>query len=96
MPSHALRNLDTPAVRQVVRYPRGAERVAPNRGFNSPIDRTAAHHAPDIPAQYRPRGELRRLADRGAEHQPLAVARNAGSGLLWANLPNQNGERLAR
>jgi hypothetical protein len=44
-------------VRQVVRNPRGAEGVAAYRGFNSRIGSTAAHPAPDIPAQQRRAGE---------------------------------------
>lgn len=48
---HALRDLDTPAVRQIVRNPRGAEGVAAYRGFNPRIGSAAAHDVPDMIAQ---------------------------------------------
>ena len=40
---HALRDLDAPAVRQVIRNPGRAESVAAYRGFDSRIGSTAAH-----------------------------------------------------
>jgi len=49
VPSHALRDLDPPSVRQIIRNPRGAEGVAAYRGFNARIGSTATHHAPHIP-----------------------------------------------
>jgi len=76
VPGHALRDLDAPAVRQVVRNSRGAEGVAAYRRCNSRIDGTAAHHVPDIRARHRPRPELIFLAKRGPEQRPLAIIRD--------------------
>jgi hypothetical protein len=42
VPGHALRDLDAPAIREVVRKPRGAESVAAYRGFNARSGSTAA------------------------------------------------------
>jgi len=70
---HALRDFDTPAVREVVRNPRGPEGVAAYRGFNPGTSSTAAHHVPDIRARHRPGPKLLFLAERGPEQRPLAV-----------------------
>ncbi len=64
---------NAPAIREVVRNPRGAEGVAAYRRFNSRIASTAPDHGPDIGARHRRAGEFFRLADRGAEQRPLAI-----------------------
>jgi len=84
---HALRDLDTPAVYQVIGYAGGAKRVATYRRFNPCVESPAAHHAPDIAAQHRPRGKVRRLADRGAEQRPLAVALDASGPDVGIQIP---------
>lgn len=66
-----LRDLDTPPIGKVIGYASGAERVAAYRRLNSRIGSTAADHAPDIPVQHRPLGQLPRFADRRAEQRPL-------------------------
>ncbi len=53
VPGHALGDLDSPAVGEIVRNPGGPEGVAACRGFNSHIGSAGARHAPDIPAQHR-------------------------------------------
>src|SRR5208282_1544568 len=73
VPGHLLRDLDTPAVRQVVRNPGRAESVTAYRGFNARIGSAAAHHVPDIGARYRPRPEFLGFADGSAEQRPLAL-----------------------
>src|SRR5437764_290953 len=75
--SGMLRDLDAPAVRQVVRNPRGAESVAAYRSLDAGIAGTASHHLPDIGARQRPRPEFLCLADRGAEKRPFAIVREA-------------------
>jgi hypothetical protein len=45
VPGHALRDLDTAAIRQVIGYARGAEGVAAYRRLNAGIGSTAADHA---------------------------------------------------
>src|SRR5229473_4248944 len=71
---HALRDLDAPAVRQVVRYPGGAKGVATYRSFDARIGCTAAHHVPDISARYHTRTEFLGFTDGSTEQRPLAVA----------------------
>src|ERR1039457_4412674 len=50
VPCHALRDLDTPAVRKVVRNPRGAEGVAAYRRLDAGARGAAAHHLPGHPS----------------------------------------------
>ena len=72
-----LRHFDTSAVRQVIRNPRGAEGVAPYRGFDSRIRNTAAHHAPHILARHGKRRKLFGFADGRAEQPRPAVVLDA-------------------
>ncbi len=80
MAGHALRDLDAPAVRQVVRDPGRAERVTAYRGFDAGVRSAAAHHVPDILARHPPRPELFGFPDRDAEQRPLGIAGDAGLG----------------
>ena len=89
MPGHALRDLDAPAIREVVRYPRGAEGVAAYRGFNPRIGSTAADHAPDIHAQHRPVRELgpAQLVNATFDANGLLPTTLAGTSVLIAGQP---------
>src|ERR1017187_2110294 len=82
MPGHALRDFDTATVRQVICYAGGAEGVAAYRGFNSRIGSATAHHVPDIRTRHRPRPELLRFSERGAEQRPLAIIGDAPAALM--------------
>jgi hypothetical protein len=75
MSGHLLRDLDAPAVRQIVRDAGRAERVAAYRGLNARVGSTAAHHIPNIRARHHARPEFLGFADSGLKEDcALSVA----------------------